>query len=186
MRKENLENVTSYLEKSIAELTSAGIEDEKIMSRYIEYKVALELAKRQHVVQISNERRQKGADIYLSEENIRVEVKSGKYDGWSCASFRNGEQIVKGKFDYCVFVPYLDNVPDEFLVFSRKELAEVSGRKMKKFAHHPTTNPCMLVRCDSYDDLKSLLDDSGERILNVEEELHKHPERFKDKWNKIK
>jgi len=186
MKSENLEAVTTHLKKSIDELISAGIEDEKIMSRYIEYKVASELAKKHHTVQIANERERKSADIYLPEEKVRVEVKSGKYEGCSCASFGKGKQIDEGKFDYCVFVPYHDNVLDEFLVFSREELADVANRKMKKFARFPTTNPCMLVRCDSYDDLKSLLDESGERILSVEKELHMHTERFEDRWDKIK
>jgi len=53
------------------------------------------------------------------------------------------------------------------------------------FARFPRTNPCILVRCDNYDNLKNRLEPYKEQILKIEEELHKHPERFKDAWNKI-
>jgi hypothetical protein len=186
VKKEDLEKVVMHLEETINDLVSAGIDDEKIMSRYLEYRVALELAKREHIVQVLNERDEKGADIYLPKEDIKVEVKSGKFVyGSSCASFGTGRQIREGRFDYCVFVPYDENGIKEFLVFSREELAEVANKPRVKFARFPKTNPCMLVRCDGYEDLKSCLGSSGEDILKIEEELHKHPEKFKDKWNKI-
>lgn len=186
MRKGKLEKVVKHLEEAIKELGSATVDDERIMSRYLEYRVALELAKREHIVQVLNERDSKGADIYLPEEDIKVEVKSRKFVyGSSCASFGTGRQIKEDKFDYCVFVPYEDNRIREFLVFSRKELAEVADRPLKKFARFPKTNPYMIVRCNSYQDLKSRLESFGEEILEIEEELHKHPEKFVDRWDKI-
>ena len=127
----------------------------------MEYRVALELAKRGHVVQVLNERGKRGADIYLPEEDIKVEVKSGKFVyGSSCASFGKGEQIKEGRFDYCIFVPYDENRIKE-------ELAEVADMPREKFARFAKTNPCVLVRCDSYDDLKSRLDPFGENILSI-------------------
>jgi hypothetical protein len=186
MREEGLEKVVMQLEKAIQELSSANVDDERIMSRYAEYQVALELAKRECVVQVLNERDDKAADIYLPEDRIRVEVKSGKFvDGSSCASFGMGRQIKEPRFDYCVFIPYDENKIKEFLVFSREELLEVADKPRVKFARFPKTNPCMLVRCDSYDDLKSRLQPFGEEVLKIEEELHKHPEKFRDKWSKI-
>lgn len=156
------------------------------MSRYLEYRVALELAKRGHIVQVLNERDKKGADIYLPKEDIKVEVKSGKFVyGSSCASFGKGRQIKERRFDYCVFVPYDKNRIKEFLIFSREELTEVANKPRLKLARFPKTNPCMLVRCDSYDDLKSHLRPFGEDLLKIEGELHKYPEKFKDRWNKI-
>lgn len=131
MRKEELERVAMHLENAIKELNSASIDDERIMSRYVEYRVAFELAKRGHVVHVLNERSDKGADMYLPEENIKVEVKSGKFVyGSSCASFGKGKQIKEDKFDYCVFVPYVECKIKEFLVFNRKELEEVADRAM--------------------------------------------------------
>lgn len=182
MKKENLEEVATHLEKTIKELSSAAIDDERIMSRYVEYRVALELAKQGHVAQVLNERDDKRAGIYLPEEGIKVEVKSGKFVyGSSCASFGTGRQIIEGRFDCCVFVPYDEKGIKEFLVFDRKELTEVAGRRLVKFARFPKTNPCMLVRCDSYDDLKSRLEPFGENILKIERELHKNPDKFKDR-----
>ena len=187
MKKEELEKVATHLEKTITELSSAAIDDERIISRYVEYRVALELAKRGYVVQVLNERDNKGADIYLPEEWIKVEVKSGKFVyGSSCASFGTGRQIKEGRFDYCVFVPYDENRIKEFLVFNREELAEVADKPRAKFPRFRKTNPCLLVRCDSYGDLKSRLEPFGEAALKIEEELHKHPEKFKDRWDKIR
>jgi hypothetical protein len=141
MRKGGLEKVVMHLEKAIEELSSAGIDDERIMSRYVEYRVAFELAKRGRVVQVLNERDDKSADTYLPEEGIKVEVKSGKFVySSSCASFGTGRQIKEAKFDYCVFVPYDENRIKEFLVFSREELAEVVDRPRVKFARFLKTN----------------------------------------------
>jgi hypothetical protein len=186
MRKEELERVVVHLKKAVMELSSAGIADERIMSRYVEYRVAFELAKRGHVIQVLNERDVKAADIYLPKDGIRIEVKSGKFVyGSSCASFGTGRQIREGRFDYCVFAPYDENGIKEFLIFSREELAEVSNKPRAKFARFPKTNPCMLVRCHSYDDLKSRLEPFDENVLRIEEELHKYPMKFKDAWYKI-
>lgn len=43
MNKDVLERTVMHLEKILEELGSQGIDDEKIMSRYVEYRVALEL-----------------------------------------------------------------------------------------------------------------------------------------------
>lgn len=186
MRTEELENVVIHLEKTIEELSSAGIDDERIMSKLVEYRVALELTRRGHTVQLLNKRDDKGADIYLPEENIKVEVKSGKFVyGSSCASFGKGRQIKEARFDYCVFVPYDENKVKEFLIFSKDELVEVANYPRVKFARFPKTNPCMLVRCDSFDDLKSRLEPFGEKPLKIEEKLHKYPEKFMERLDKI-
>jgi len=46
--------------------------DEKLMSKYVEYRVALELAKQGYIVQILNERDDKGADIYLPDKKFEL------------------------------------------------------------------------------------------------------------------
>lgn len=61
----------------------------------------------------------------------------------------------------------------------------MAERPRKNFARFPKTNPYFLVRCDSYDDLKSRLDPFAEKMLEIEEDLHKYPEKFRDAWNKI-
>lgn len=187
MKKESLARLVEQLEGAINTLRSDGIDDERIMSRYVEYRVAFELSNRGHTVQVLSERGDKGADIYLPADKLRIEVKSGKFVyGSSCASFGMGKQIKEGKFDYCVFVPYDETNLREFLVFSRDELAEVADRQLRSFARYPKTNPCMIVRYDSYEEYKESLERFGEKTLKVEEELHKHPEKFKDNWEKIK
>lgn len=187
MKKESLARLVKNLEAAINALRSDGIDDEKIMSRYVEYRVALELSNRGHTVQVLSEREDKGADIYLPVDKLKIEVKSGKfvYES-SCASFGMGKQIKEGKFDYCVFVPYDETSLREFLVFSRDELAEVADRQLGSFARYPKTNPCMVIRYDSYEEYERSLERLGEKTLRIEEELHKHPEEFRDKWGKIK
>lgn len=176
----------NQLEKAIGTISSDGVNDERIMSRYLEYHVAYELARRGHRVQILGERDDKKADIYLPNERIRVEVKSGKFVyGSSCASFGRGKQIKESRFDYCVFVPYDKNIVKESLIFSRDELIEVADRPREKFARFRRTNPCLLVRCDSCNDLISRLEPFGEGVLKIEEQVHKYPARFRDRWDKI-
>lgn len=187
MKKDDLDMIVIQFEKILEILGSIGIDDERLMSRYVEYCVALELAKQGYFVQVLNERENKNADIYIPDKKIRIEVKSGKFVyGSSCASFGNGSQIKEGKFDYCVFVPYNEKYQiKEFLIFKRSELTEVADKPRMNFPRFPRTNPCILVRCNDYDDLKNRLEPYGEQILKIEEELHKHPERFKDAWKKI-
>jgi hypothetical protein len=187
METSSLELVVEHLEKALKVLSSVGIEDERLMSRYVEYRVALELSKRGHKVQLLNERSDKSADIYIPDTKIRVEVKSGKFVyGFCCASFGRGSQIKEGKFDYCVFIPYDKSYRiKEFLIFKRSELTEVAEKPHEKCVRFRYTNPCVLFRCDNYEDLKSIFNYYGEQPLEIEEELHKHPEKFKDAWDKI-
>jgi hypothetical protein len=128
-------------------------------------------------------KRARGADIYLPEKDVRVEVKTGKYSYGSCvASFRKGSQIKDEKFDYCVFVTYDENGITECLIFSREELIEVAEKPRPKYARYPKTNPCILFRFDNLRELEKYL---GEDALKIEIELHKHPEKFKNRWDKI-
>lgn len=186
MKEKELTDVAKNLGKVLDALDVAGIEDEKLWSRYAEYLIAFMLIKQGQVVQILNERtnkRARSADIYLPEKDIRVEVKTGKYSyGSYAASFRKGSQIKKEKFDYCVFVTYNKNGIGEYLIFSREELTEVADKPRLKYARYPKTNLCILFRYNSLTDLEKVL---GKDALKIETELHTHPERFKNKWDKI-
>jgi len=123
---------------------------------------------------------------FLIKNSNRSEVSGKLVYRSSCASFGKGSQIKEGRFDYCVFVPYDEKYRiKEILIFKRSELVEVADKPCMNFARFPRTNPCILVRCDNYDNLKNRLEPYKEQILKIEEELHKHPERFKDAWNKI-
>ncbi len=133
-----------------------------------------------------NEREKKSADIFLPAEDLRIEVKSGKYVyGSSVASFGSGKQIAQGKFDFCVFVPYHKYKVKEFLVFSREELTEAAEKPRRRFARFPN-NACLLIRCDNLEALKKRLKPFDEEMLRIEFGLHTHPEKFVTRWDKIK
>ncbi len=52
MIEKELESVVAHLAEALQTLDVAGIEDERIMSRYVEYLVALQLTKQGHETQI--------------------------------------------------------------------------------------------------------------------------------------
>ncbi|NIO38691.1 hypothetical protein GTO27_13495, partial [Candidatus Bathyarchaeota archaeon] len=121
----------------------------------------------------------------LVNGNVRVEVKSGKYeDGYAAASFGKGGQIRDAKFDYCIFVSYDGYEEREILVFTRDELREVANKpRGRGVVRYPRTNPCILLRYDNMKDYYADIE-QGER-LDIEVEIHKHPERFLDRLDKI-
>jgi hypothetical protein len=196
-RRRDLARITHHLKSILRLLDSPDLRDSRIMSSYAEYLVAYELTKHgHHLVQMLGERDQLGADIWMPKKGhknggIGVEVKSGRWQQknklpmFSCASFRKGNQIRDGKFDFCVFAPYDELGPTEFLVFARRELSELSkaSKERKGFAKHEKTNPCLLVRCHSYDDLKEVL--RPVRPLRIEKRLHRNEREFRNQWRKI-
>jgi len=179
---EEIRSVVSALEGALNAFKSAGIEDTRIFAIYGEYLVALKLMPLGFDVEVVNKR---SYDILL-DDRIKVEVKTGKHeDGSSAASFYKGEQIKDGKFDYCVFVSYDGLQVKEMLVFTRHELEEVALRpRGSPIVRYPKTNPCILLR---YDTLNQYLNSmEGLTKLDIELELNKHPEKFINRWDKIK
>ena len=183
MKKEDLANAVEKLDAAMVALGMTEHEDTRIMSIYIEYWVANELAKRGHNVEVMNRR---SYDLLLLEENTRIEVKSGKYNGvGATASFYKGHQIKDEKFDYCVFATYdIDFRIKEVMVFSREELLEVANKPRASFAAHPTTNPCLLLRYNGLEDYLQRV--KADKRLEIELDLHKHPEKYISNWGKIK
>ncbi|MDH5483337.1 MAG: hypothetical protein OEY22_10770 [Candidatus Bathyarchaeota archaeon] len=172
------------LEDSLEALGMAEHEDTRIMPIYIEYWVANELVKFGHNVQIVNRR---SFDILLPEKGVRIEVKSGKYNGVVAgASFGKGDQIKNAAFDYCVFATYdIDLRVEESMVFRLQELEEIAKKpRTKKVAMYPKTNPCILLRYDSFDQYLRYIE-KGDR-LEIELNLHKFPEKYVNRWEKIK
>jgi len=193
MDLKSLEGVVENLESILKILSKNNLEDRTLRYRYAEFLVAREIAKeldkREYKleVQVLNERDVRSADIYIPEINRKVEVKSGSF--WeengikvTAASFGKGKQIRDGKFDFCVFVAF-DGIKPEFYVFSRDELVEVAENERRELADHPDTNPCLLFLCRNYDDYERYMENS--KKLNVEIDLHKNPEKYKDRWSKI-
>jgi hypothetical protein len=189
MESNVLLKITNYLENTLKELTKLGIVDSKLRSKYAEYLVAYELAKRGHDVQLSNERENTNADIYIADKQKRVEVKSGKYDeeGWTDASFGDGKQISRNKFDYCVFVTFDESDEskvNEIFIFTREELEEVA-KPRKGIAAHPKTNPCLLLRCRNFNEYEEEYVKTH-KSLKIEVDLNKYPKKYDQAWTKIK
>jgi hypothetical protein len=178
------------LATALRELGDRKLRDSGIRQRYAEFFVALALQKGGHTVQILDEREDTSADLYLRDEKLKVEVKSGKChddDNWAYASFGKGNQISKKKFDYCVFVTFncdQETIRD-VLVFSRNELEEIQKRR-KGVAKHESTNPCIMMYVPNLKDLDSWIKESGKRAFKIERDVHRFPRRFRNAWNKIK
>ncbi len=191
MEVDALKRIRDSLKDALKELTRAEIVDSKLRSRYAEYLVAYKLAKKGHKVQLSNERDNKNADIYLVDKRKRVEVKSGKYndDGRTNASFGNGNQISGNKFDYCVFVTfdaYDESVVKEMFIFKKEELSGVVEKSRKKVAKHPETNPCLLLRYKNFEDYTKYIKDKNLPELDIEIDFNRDPRKYDQVWNKIK
>jgi len=189
MKSKILLKITNYLENTLKELTKSGITDSKLRFKYAEYLVAYELAKRGHYVQLSNERENTNADIYIADKQKRVEVKSGKYDedGWADASFGRGKQILENKFDYCVFVTFDESDEskvNEIFIFTKEELEEVA-KPRKDISMHPKTNPCLLLRCLNFNEYEKEYIKTF-KSLKIEVDLNKYPQKYDRAWAKIK
>jgi len=187
MRLEDLELVVRNLRQVLEVLHNSGLEDRELRSKYAEFLVTKEIASRGYEVQVLNEREVRSADIYVPEIDKRIEVKSGLFKEESGvittdASFGKGSQIRKRKFDVCVFVAF-NGINPEFYVFTLEELLEVGENERVNIADHPDTNPCLLILCKSYEDYMNYL--RNEKMLNIEIDLHKNPEKYKDRWDKI-
>ena len=182
MKKKSLASVVTRLEDTLEALRAAEIEDNRIFPIYAEYLVALKLSQVGFSVQVVNRR---SYDILLNG-NVRIEVKTGKHEYGVCAaaSFSKGNQIRDKKFHYCIFVTYDRLRVKEILVFSREELEEVALRpRGSPVVRYPKTNPCILLRYDNLEDYLNNME--GLEKLDIEVELHKHPERFLNRWDKI-
>ncbi|MDH5787881.1 MAG: hypothetical protein OEZ40_06300 [Candidatus Bathyarchaeota archaeon] len=166
-------------------LTALKISGDKRIAPYCaEYLVAKNLSLNGHDVEVLQKKR--GPDIHLKDIGKYIEVKSGHSDllYWDCgASFYNGDSIKKHKFDYCIFVVFNNLEPREFLIFSVEELREVA----EKPRPYPTTafpnNRCVLFW---YGNPKKYKENVKGDNLEIEVQLHQHPEQFIDRWDKIK
>lgn len=175
----NIDKVAHLL---LASLKDSG--DRRLAPYCSEYLVASRLLHKGHDPEVLQTRRR--PDVYLRDIEKYVEVKSGHSDlsDWGCgASFGTGNSIKNRKFDYCVFVIFSGLDPSEFLIFSVDELREVADNpRPRPYTVFPN-NRCVLLR---YNSLEEYLEDVEGYTLDIELELHRHPERFRDRWDKIR
>lgn len=178
-KSKSLDKVAGFL---LTALKASG--DKRLAPLCAEYLVAMKLLREGHDVEVLQKRR--GPDLRLGDIGKSIEVKSGHADlqYWSCsASFGNGKSIKEKKFHFCVFVIFRELEPSEYLVFDVDELREVA----EKPRPYPITafpnNACALFRYGSLEEYEGSL---RGHTLDIELELHRFPERFRDKWDKIK
>ena len=182
MNEKTLSSIVSSFESTLEKFRSADKGDNRIFAIYAEYFVALKLTQQGFSAEVVNK---KSYDVLL-DYDVAIEVKTGKYeDGCAAASFGKGKQIEDVKFDYCIFLTYDKLRIRETLIFSRKELEEVALKpRGSPVVRYPKTNPCILLRYDTLEEYLHNLQES-ER-LDIEQELHKHPQEFINRWDKIK
>lgn len=181
-----LRRITKSLAGALRELKSSGLWDKNRRCKYAEYLVAERLASRGHKVQLLNEREKKSADIYLADIGKSVEIKSCRLkDGWGDASFCEGNQLRRKKFDYCVWV-ILDSYGklNLSLVFSANELKEIGKSRGDVFSHR--TNQCLLLLAPNSDEYEKYIKDERIKPFRIERELLRRPRKYRDAWGKIK
>lgn len=189
MKEKDLRFVEGHLRKALEKLDEVDIADKEIAQKYAVYLVALKLAEKGYDIMVPAEEGKKGrADLYIPQKELYIEVKSGRKLRGSAragASFRDGRQISQKLFSHCVFLTFERNKVEEILVFNRDELVEVAS-KPRKNSSYSGTNPCILFRYNTLDEARSYVKRKKEEaLLDIEVKLHKHPEDYKNKWDKI-
>jgi hypothetical protein len=182
----SLRRITKALEGVLLELKNAKLSDRAIPCKYAEYLVAQKLAKRGHTVQLLN-RRDNSADIFLLDIGKRVEVKSCRVDedGWANASFSEGHEIQRKRFDYCVWVIMDDyGTVKHTFIFTVDELKEVCTKRPKLIGQ--LSNQCLLLLAPSLKDFNDYVTKMGEPVFRVEKDLLNNPAKYRDAWLKIK
>lgn len=159
--------------------------DKRFTGYLAEYLVAFELDKFGYNARVIGGRR--GPDLFVCEkgQNIGnfVEVKSSHIDleGFDCAaSFGKGKSIERRDFCSCGFVVFEKLQPIEYLVFTVDELEEVIRKKRGDYPN----NPYLLFRFKTMQEYEAAFPNPEDR-LEIEVNLHQHPERFRNQWNKI-
>ena len=185
--------IVHHLESAFQHMDKLGLVESGMLGKYAEYIIAKKLEELGYTVQIGFERNgvnSKNADIFLPVERIRVEVKSSTFKfsemGWS-ASFRTGTQIINSKFDACVFITFSPEKwwkVENIFVFTLEELKEISVPRYNSAAHK--NNACLLFYHGHYANYSEYLSELKSPEYRVEIDLHKYPENFEERWDKIK
>jgi len=180
MKENDLRGVVRNLLSVLETFQKYEILDTRLTSTYAEMLTALKLSEKGYDVQVRNERENTNADLYLPEQGTRVEVKTGI----GGASFGLGKQIKNGKFDYCVYYPTDDYQLSEPYIFELNDLIEVANPRLH-IPRFPKTNPCLLLWCENIHNYYTKMREYKEEKWDIEIDLHKNPEKYRDRWDKI-
>jgi hypothetical protein len=183
MELQSLAKITASLETALREISRLKLRDKNLRCKYAEFLVAKRLAQRGHVIEILNERCKTSADIFLPKCGKLVEVKSSCFhkDKWADASFRDGNQVAEGRFDYCVWVLFDVRIakPKHIFVFTKDELKEIAIKRNGVGRHK--TNQFLLQLAPCLADF-----DGYTKPFTIEKRLITHRAQFEDAWNKIR
>jgi hypothetical protein len=191
MNPKTLAKITKSLRIVLRELALHGLKDKNIRCQYAEYLVAKKLTDKKHEVQILNGRDNTNADIFLPRTEERVEVKSSCFDdeGWAYPSFKDGNQVSKGKFDYCVWIVFdgkNSEEPKKIFIFTKKELQEVAKAR-RHYAGHESNSRLLTYgrKLNEYDDW---MQKHNFKPFKIERKLLKHQKEFSGAraWDKIR
>jgi len=182
-KKTSFRNIVDNLRNSIV-----ISQDKRLISYYSEYLVALKLSELGYDVEVLKKTQGPDLVVHIDQDVDRlVEIKSSHLDseGWACAtSFYKGTSIRRGEFHFCVFVIFEKLVkPVEYLIFTLKELEDVKKERPYPITAFPN-NRCVLFRYKNLREYKREIPNVKDR-LDIEIKLHKHPEEFRNRWDKI-
>jgi len=147
-----------------------------VRAKYAEMYVADKL--RKYNPQIGYERDVTNSDIYLSDMKKRIEVKSSifKEDYWDWAF--SPKQIKNEKFDYCVLIGFNDKgIIKKIFVMTYEEL-----EKHPLLRENGQQNNTYIMYSTKYSESSEY----SEGDSKVELDLNKYPEKFENRWDKIK
>lgn len=164
-------------------LYTTGVKDWKIKSQFAEYLVALKLAEEGLDVKVGKEKQMKGKHDIEVADKVKIEVKSGEYNvendvPYVVATFGEGKQIEEKGFDNCVFVTFKEHRAKEMFVFTHEELIEVLKKPRPELSRFGKKHQCHFCYYPKYPKTFG-------HLLNIEKDLCKHPEEYKNRWDKI-
>lgn len=204
LNKENIDCLVKLLQEA---LDSLPYYEKRIGETLAEYFVANKLFEIGFKdIWISN----KGPDIRVKIDNkeIRIEVKStydkAESDGSCAYSFSSGKQLEHKEFNYLICIYFYKTINKwnkKIWVISFDELnhhellkranniqtlykkgTKEAKKKAREWADYPDTNSCLLYIHNS---LEKYEKEFGKWKTKIEIDLHKRPENYIDRWDKI-
>jgi len=162
----------------------------RLVGQLGEYYVLSELEKRGFLLQPKGG--QAGHDIYLPNEDIRIEVKTSllkneglypkevKFYGWRV---KNRGQKRDNKFDFLVGIALDDSfTKPKFYIFTRKEAFKVGDVRLGRFNGIQKK----ITIFENIKAMKNAVKAKPKYVTEYEKYINKNQEKFLNKWGKIK